>query len=61
MDLSTVLDNLARQVPAREISIATACSRIETHIASLNRDDARSLRHALPALLKTVIGSPEVA
>jgi hypothetical protein len=61
MDLAALLDNLTRQVPAREVSIFTACSKIEAHINSLNREDARSLRHALPNLLKLLLGSPESA
>lgn len=61
MDLATLLDNLTRQVPAREISITAACTRIEAHINSLSREDARSLRHALPSLLKLILGSPESA
>ena len=59
MDLASLLDNLARPVPAREVSISAACSKIETHINALNREDARSLRHALPNLLKLLLGSPE--
>ena len=61
MDLATLLDNLSRQVPAREISITVACTKIEAHINSLNREDARSLRHALPNLLKLLLGSTESA
>ena len=37
MDLASLLDNLTRQVPAREVSISAACTKIETHINSLNR------------------------
>jgi hypothetical protein len=59
MDLATLLDNLTHQVPAREVSITAACNKIEAHINSLNREDARSLRHALPSLLKLFLGSPE--
>lgn len=61
MDLASLLDNLTRQVPAREVSISAACTKIETHINSLNREDARSLRHALPSLLKLILGSPDTA
>jgi hypothetical protein len=59
MDLSSVVETLTRQLPAKEISIAGACLRIENHIGALTRDDSRSLRHALPALLKLVFGSPD--
>lgn len=61
MDLAGLLDNLTRQIPAREITIAGACNKIEAHINSLNREDARSLRHSLPNLLKLLLGSPESA
>lgn len=61
MDLASLLDNLARQVPVREVTITSACNKIEAHINSLNREDARSLRHALPNLLKLLLGSPESA
>lgn len=61
MDLAALLDNLTRQIPAKEVSISSACTKIEAHINSLNREDARSLRHALPTLLKLILGSPESA
>lgn len=61
MDLLSILESLARQVQSREISIATACSRVENFISALGREDGRSLRHSLPVLLKLVLGSQEAA
>ena len=60
MDLATLLDNLSAKYQPRNFHYG-CLYKIETHINSLNREDARSLRHALPNLLKLLLGSLDSA